>query len=256
MLHYYGEETAAAAHLGLCPECRSEYHDLSRLLDACRQVPVPEPAGSFETLTWQKIAPELRKRRTPWWKQNWMLAPAMATLLVAAFFVGRVSIVTPPAAQTASPQGRDRILLVALGDHLQRSQMVLVELANVQPADSQDIRLTQERARDLVSANRLYRQSALISGDHEFVGLLDDLERVLTDIANSPSRISSPELLQIQQRIESRGLIFKIRVIYSTCKKKEPKNYDLSPLTVYCPGLARRFGACAGCGYHVQPSPK
>ncbi len=85
--------------------------------------------------------------------------------------------------------------------------MVLVELANVRPADSQDIRLTQERARDLVSANRLYRQSALISGDHEFVGLLDDLERVLTDIANSPSRISSPELQQIQQRIESRGII-------------------------------------------------
>jgi hypothetical protein len=71
-----------------------------------------------------------------------------------------------------------------------------------------------------VSENRLYRQTASLSGDNEFLGLLDELERVLTDVANSPERISSPELQQIQQRIESRGLIFKIRVTDSNLQQK------------------------------------
>jgi CTP:molybdopterin cytidylyltransferase MocA len=123
-------------------------------------------------------------------------------------------------AQGSAAQGRERILLVALGDHLQRSQMVLVELVNATPGDSSDIRIAQERARNLVSENRLYRQTASLSGDNEFLGLLDELERVLTDVANSPERISSPELQQIQQRIESRGLIFKIRVTDSNLQQK------------------------------------
>ena len=224
VLHYYGEEGDAAAHLEHCAACRKEYQEIVRVLDACREVTVPEPVPAFETLMWQKLAPELRKPRTPWWRHGWMLAPVMAGMLAAAFFIGRISTVKVPVAgetaQAIPAQGRERILLVAMGDHLQRSQMVLVELANAKPGDAPDIHLAQERARDLVSENRLYRQTASLSGANEFSGLLDELERVLTDVANSPARISSPELQQIQRRIESRGLIFKIRVIDSNLKQK------------------------------------
>ena len=55
----------------------------------------------------------------------------------------------------AKPQGHDRILLVAVGDHLERSQMVLVELMNATPGESLDISSQQQVAEDLVSENRL-----------------------------------------------------------------------------------------------------
>jgi hypothetical protein len=226
VLHYYGEEPDAAAHLALCPTCRSEYQDIVRVLDACRDFPVPDPHAAFESKLWHNLnlKPSLLQSlgRTGFRLSRHLWLPALAALLILAFFLGRYTHPTPPpqVAQATSAPGRERILLVALGDHLERSQMVLVELVNTKANASPDIRLAQERARDLVSESRLFRQSASLSGDNEFLSLLDDLERVLTDVANSPAHITSPELRQIQQRIESRGLIFKIRIVDSNLQQK------------------------------------
>lgn len=218
VLHYYGEEPDAPAHLPLCSTCRASYQEIARVLDACREYPVPDPGPAFEADLWRNIQTQTAPPVRFFTPRRWM--PIAAAILLA-FFLGRLSLHTNPAApQLTAAQGRERILFVALGDHLERSQMVLVELANATPAAASDIHLAQERARDLVSENRLYRQTAQLSGDREFLGLLDDLERVLTDIANSPSQLTSPQLQQIQQRIESRGLIFKIRVVDSNLQQK------------------------------------
>ena len=45
-----------------------------------------------------------------------------------------------------TPQAGERVLLVAVGDYLERSQMVLFELANANPKDPLDISAEQERA--------------------------------------------------------------------------------------------------------------
>jgi hypothetical protein len=218
MLHYY-REVDAGAHLSDCAACRDEFERLSRVLNAYLEYEVPERPENYEQLLWQRISPDLRPEpafKAAWWRQPWALGPVLAGLLAVAFFAGRISTDKKPGPAMAgliNDQGRERILLVALGDHLERSQMVLVEIANTKPGTNTDIRMAQERAQDLVSENRLYRQTASLAGDNEFNSLLDELERVLTDIAHGPSDLSSPELEQIQRRIENRGLIFKIRVV-------------------------------------------
>ena len=135
----------------------------------------------------------------------------MAVVIIAAFVAGRYW----PRPQTASPQVasapisapvRERILLVAVGDHLDRSQMLLLDLENAEPpkgpaAGMVDISAQQQRAGDLVAANRLYRQSAARSGDATLSAVLDDLEPMLIQIAHSPSKISSAQLEDIQKRI-------------------------------------------------------
>lgn len=231
VLAYYGETIGEQAqfHLAACPSCQAEVRSIAVTLDALRQYPVPELPPAFEQLLWQRISPAIRPAPISrhWW-QSWFLAPGLAGLLVASFFVGRWSTNRQPSTSdlvarqesSISESGRERILLVALGNHLERSQMVLVEIANARPGSTPGFRLTQQRAQDLVGENRLYRQTALLSGDAEFADLLDELERVLTDIANRPSDLSSPELEQIQRRIESRGLIFKIRVTGSNLQQK------------------------------------
>ena len=60
---------------------------------------------------------------------------------------------------------RERILLVDLGEHLDRSQMVLVELVSADESDAVDISGERARAEQLVAANRLYRQTADDTGD-------------------------------------------------------------------------------------------
>ena len=161
------------------------------------------------------------------------LAAAFAAMLVAAFLAGRFSHhpspsiagrfnrLSNPLSGPLSNRDSERILVIALGDHLERSQMVLVELANAKPGDATNIANDQQRARELVGENRLYRQTAALDGDAAMASVLDDLERALLAIAHSPSKISSTDLQRIQRRIEDQGILFKIRILNSNSRSTE-----------------------------------
>jgi hypothetical protein len=116
------------------------------------------------------------------------------------------------AQSTGDSQVRERVLVVAVGDHLERSKMLLVEIANADPAQGFPVLDQREVAEDLVYNNRLYRQTAMTAGDARVTGLLDDLERVLIEIAHSPEELQGPRLQSLRERIRNEGLIFKIRV--------------------------------------------
>jgi hypothetical protein len=147
-----------------------------------------------------------------------LVAAAMAVLTIGAFLAGR-SWQKPAPRQMAAIDGstRERILLVAVGDHLERSEMVLVELANAgAPAAGRlDISNEQRTAEDLLESNRLYRQTAATNGDVATAALLEELERVLLDIAHSPSEVSARQLEDLRKQIEDRGILFKVKIFGS-----------------------------------------
>ncbi len=151
------------------------------------------------------------------WAYWWTAVPAMAALLVVAFLAGRYSQSKNSGA--IPQQARQRVLLIAMGNHLDRSEILLAELANASPGDP-SLGDQRSSARDLLDENRLLRQTAARSGDLSHAAVLDELERVLMDVANSPSQISSDELESLQKRIESEGLLFKVRVISSNIHDK------------------------------------
>jgi hypothetical protein len=122
---------------------------------------------------------------------------------------------------TSSQQAGERVLMVAVGDYLERSQGVLAELSNASPTGHLDISTEQRRAEDLVTENRLYRQTALYSGQAGVANVLEELERALLDIARAPSSISPQELEELRQRLEAEGILFKIRVLGSNVRSKE-----------------------------------
>jgi hypothetical protein len=124
----------------------------------------------------------------------------------------------PPAATPtradAGPSLREGILLIDLSDHFERSQMVLVELVSAGAGGGPvDISSERDRARDLVASGRLYRQTAAGTGDAAMLDILDQLERVLVDVAASPSEVSAADLEAVRQRIDTAGLLFKVRVV-------------------------------------------
>jgi putative zinc finger protein len=164
-----------------------------------------------------------------WSRFAW--AAATAALVVMAFLTGRflnvreeqraVDQVAGPAPQVISNDAtvRERVLLIAVGDHLERSQMVLVELAHAETRDELDISAERQLADDLLASNRLYRQTAQQMGQTNVAGILDELERVLVEVARGPSTVSIQQLADIQQRIESQGILFKVKVIGSDIRK-------------------------------------
>ena len=150
------------------------------------------------------------------------LAGSIALLLVLAFWAGRFwqQRQVPTVAAIPAP-ARERILMVAVGDHLDRAQMLLVEVMNQEAAGSVDVSQTKQLAQDLVQSNRLYRQTALRDGDAGMANVLDDLERVLLNISHSPNEISADDLATLQHQIEAQGILFKVRVIETQVQEKQ-----------------------------------
>ena len=230
---YYGEAgTGEREHLAGCESCRLAYQELASVLDQV-ELPVPERGEEYGAQVWRRVSRELQTpapRRSFWrdlWiPRPWAVAAAMVVLLIAGFVAGRFwpGNRTQVAARPIPPQVRERILLVAVGDHLDRSQMVLLELVNTRPQSSEvDISNEQQRAQDLIASNRLYRQTALRSGDPGVATVLDELERVLLEVAHSPSHLSSQEFEELRQRVEAQGILFKVRVIDSQLQQDERK---------------------------------
>ena len=232
ILHYYGEEgdaLAAEQHLDICEACRELFGSLQRVLNVVDSLPVPDPGAEYESRVWERVAGRLPARhrfQLPEFSWRWAAAgAALAGLLVAAFLAGRFYPQgrTRPQqmARLGDPQHGERVLLVAMGDYLERTQMVLIELTNAHPRRSLDITSQQERAEDLVSESRLYRQTAEHTGDSAVAGVLEELDRVLLDITHAPSRISPGELESMRQRLEAEGILFKIRVMGSNVRNQE-----------------------------------
>jgi hypothetical protein len=230
VLYYYGEDAPDVAgvenHLGECESCRSTYHSLQRVLNSVDSLPIPERTAEYETQVWNAVERQLPRRKSfaaKWlsWKPM-LAAAAMVTLLVAAYVAGKSGRpVKGP--QVADSQVRERILLVAVGDHLERSQTVLVELANAgAPKNGHlDISYEQQAAEDLLESNRLYRQTASSTGDTGTADMLEELERVLLEVAHSPSTVSEKQLNALRKQIEDQGILFKVKVFGSQVEQRQ-----------------------------------
>ena len=236
-----GEEQGraeAAAHLGACPECREELARIEAVFAALDAMPVPDPGADYERRVWQRLEPRLPEKHAHWWEglfetRRLVVVGAMAVLILAAYFtgihVGKKN--TGSTNMAGAEKVRERVLVVAVGEHLGKSEMMLVELANTEPRGDEklvNISSEQKRAEALVAENRLYRQTALKEGDQAMASTLDELERVLLDIANSPDEITPAQFESLQKRIEAKGILFKVRVVNQDLRERE-KNERPSP---------------------------
>ena len=225
LFHYHdGKDLSRVEeHLQSCAACRIRFEKLEKLLGS---ISVPEPparSAEYGTNVWNRIRADLPDLPQPrrWWSWSapplrWAAAGALALLLVLAFMLGRYSLPAQPDANSTtklSPkQAKEKVLLVAVGDHLDRSQMLLLELAHASGEGEIDISGEQQHALELASANRLYRATALQVGDKRMASVLDDLERVLLEIGHQPAKVSAADLQQVQKRIQTQEILFKVRV--------------------------------------------
>lgn len=224
--HYYGDAGKdVEKHLADCYECRSEFGNIQRLLTAITPPAAPARGSEYGAEVWNRVRghlPEAAPKRQ-WWllPQRWVAVGAMAALIVVAFVIGRrtaPSDVSTAKNHMSKQVVRERVLMVALDGHLERSQMVLLEVAHA--ADAKDVDLVRDEAEELVGSNRLYRQAALNIGDRKTADVLDQLERALLDIAHSSPDEGKAQIEQLRHQIEAQGLLFKVQVIHSNVQKE------------------------------------
>jgi hypothetical protein len=225
------QRDAISGHLAACEECRAEMERIEAVLAALDALPVLDPGADYGRQVWKELAPRLAEKPGSWW-QVWMqprrlaAAGAVVALIVGAFVAGRISTKDKLGDNIANKeQVRERVLVVAVGEHLGHSERMLVELSNAAPNNPKqkevNISAEQRRAEDLLEENRLYRQTALQEGDAGLASVLDELERVLLDVAHSPEEVTPAQLEAIQKKIEGRGILFKVRVVNKELQQRQ-----------------------------------
>ena len=90
---------------------------------------------------------------------------------------------------------------------------MLVELTNLTAKTDVDVTTEQQRAEELLVSNRLYRRTALDRGEDRVATLLDELDPVHMQIARGPAQLTPEELQKVQKRVETKELVFKLRVL-------------------------------------------
>lgn len=220
ILYLYGEAEdpeAMRRQIEDSEELRARCETLRQVLAAVDDdaLPVPERGEDYGAEVWARIEPRLARQgrliRFPLhnYRQAIGWAAAALLLLAAGFGLGRLS---RPAA--LPPEARDRILLATVANHLERSERLITEVANSPANRPGPADLSAERAwaRDLLTANRLYRQSAQQSGRQRLASVLDELEPFLLDLAHATDDLPAEEIEALRERIAAQSLLFKVRV--------------------------------------------
>ena len=220
LFHYEGDR-AVARHLPECEPCRARLAELRRLLAAVETAAVPDRDEAYARAVWRRIAPSLTERPEPagirfFTLPRLSLAAGMAALVLVAFFVGRSGARREE--RISQRAARERILMVALAEHLDRSQAVLLELAHPPGVLEAAAPRSRLRAEDLVAANRLLRQAANLEGERGVSDVLENLERVLLEAAHGAAGSASTSAALASQ---AEGALFEVRVLDSRIQLRE-----------------------------------
>jgi hypothetical protein len=258
VLDYYGELEAGERervrdHLAWCADCQRAEQELRSALRLVDVAPAVEAPEGFEHEMWRRIEPHVspidRRLATPstppgrpswlsWFEiSNWITVPrwtqvawagGVAGAVLVAFLAGRAGRPQPApgdragmAESAGTAATRERVLDAEVEDHLERSQRVLTELVNTDMTSPVVLAGDRARAADLVAAGRVYRRSADDLGDMATSELLEDLERVLLDVANGSTEPTPREVRDLRERIGDQDLVFRLRVVAAELRRRQ-----------------------------------
>jgi len=229
--HYYHDADAVSAeeHLASCEECRSQFETFRDVLALVDQLPIPERSDAYGQEVWTRLRWKMgsERRRSRAWGAITALAAALALAFAGGILWHARTQPSEPAhsivAHAAQPSpvqqaaiesaSKDRLLLFVVSDHLDSSERMLLELSNADAKHPLDVSSESKRAGELVASNRIYRQTAVRRGETRIASLLSDLEPVLVELSHAGSTLSPDEVAALQKRIDSKGLLFKVRVV-------------------------------------------
>lgn len=186
---------------------------------------VPLRSADYGDQVWQKLRSSLTPYKRPhrawrdWFHFRVLVAAAVCAALTALAFLGgryweRHNVKPQQIAGANRPQPSQRMVLVLLTDHLDRTERLLVSLDHADASDAIETSQLQSEARELLASNRLYRATATDAGDPALASALDRLERVLAEVANDPN-LTSADLNRVRKEMNTEGILFEIRVLRS-----------------------------------------
>ena len=212
--------------------------ELERRLNELRQTWRVAPEPPLDQM-WTRIAEEAFAPTPP---RHWgsRLLPLAATLLigigigqVAPSLFRRQPQATAAQADTfpVSPRAGTRTLPASEGagapfvgvanDYLERVTALLVALAG-ESRGGRPVEYSKAQAMDLLSTTRLLMDGPQVRTDPHLGELLEDLELVLAQIVRLPARPNAPDVYLIDQALDQREVIPRLRVFLAENSPSQP----------------------------------
>jgi hypothetical protein len=237
-----GDKAHAAEHLAACAACARAYGALESDLAEFKTVEPPPRDAAYGEKVWAAVcgslpAYEVEKRswlRGGVWK-SLSFAGACALLIASAFVAGRfwerheAQITASNHPQPAQPHvapPQQRVVVVVLSDHLDRSERLLVELKHADADSAEMVSPMRDEARSLLAANRICRQKAKQEDDPALTTALDHLEQLLDGLANQPGGLNPAAITRLQDEMNTDGLLFEVRVLRSRISHETSAEVD------------------------------
>ncbi len=229
------ESAEIALHLERCPDCAAEASGMRTVLGG---VPGHAAADERPAPYWDQFAAsverKLRAREAdgraanrardflrpvfhPWRRPAVAaLAGAMAVVLAAVLFWRPPRPVPPPPEVAVESPAADPALATRarMEQYLRKSKVLLIGLSNARQDESSSVDMSAEReaSRQLIHEAR-YLESQPI--DPHAAKLIDNLKKILIELANMKDEGNLPDVEIIRGGIHQENLLFKIRMAES-----------------------------------------
>jgi hypothetical protein len=246
--YYSKESTGVGLHIEDCAECAAVYAELESDLDEMQFSDPPARDAGYGERVWQSLSgslPAYERRKRNWLGIGMMRGLSFATacgLLVAgAFYAGIIweqkhqqptttAVNTSPSApaQEHPAPPKERIVVVVLSDHLDRSERLLVQLKHADAGSEEMLSPLRDEARSLLAANRICQQNMKQGDDPALATALDRLDHLLAQLANRQGGLDAEALSQLQDEMKSDSLLFEVRVLRSRIPDRRPAMSDRS----------------------------
>jgi hypothetical protein len=222
--YYYSKNNAEVKrHLEACAECAQAFAVLQSDLAKMESAVPPARDASYGERVWASISGSLPQyeARKPGWRRIGLwrglsYASACVLLIACVFYASRMwehrqfnaGTQTPPA-------GKQRVVIVVLGDHLDRSERLLVELKHADADSAEMVSPLRDEARSLLASNQVCRQQVKQQDDPALATTLDRLDHLLSELANQQGELNAAALTRLQHEMQSDNLLFEVRVLRS-----------------------------------------
>jgi hypothetical protein len=241
------ERFSVERHCGSCARCAAQRDALQRMLNVDSRheaSPADERPEEFWDAFAQRVESSITARgkpSRPAWAYlideiertiqiQWRTAAGFAgalTIFAVAFAVWKLAPPAPPPdrAERITARAEDATLANArVHQYFRKSKVLFVGLTNMETPEGQQVDLTAERqaSRELIREARYLRQQPLDTRSSE---LVDQLERILIELANMERQADLPNVEMIRSGIHQENLLFKIRMtqaLYEPAKHKQP----------------------------------
>lgn len=157
-------------------------------------------------------------------------AATSAPMVAGAFDVGGIwrhkhqsttASANPPQVQPPTGHPQEGAVVVVLGDHLDRSERLLVELKHADAGSEELLSVLRDEAVSLEAANLICRQNAAEDNDPALTTVLNHLDQLLVELINQTEGLNGATITRLQDEMNGEGLLLEVRILRSRIPDKQ-----------------------------------